>query len=182
MTELKYFNELARAMTWLGEKENTVFLGQSVGIEGTSMYGTLNGVLMDKRHEIPVIENTQMGMSIGMALDGKTVPISIFPRMDFLTCGMDQLCNHLDKIIDYSNGEYKPKVIIRVGIGSVRPLHPQAQHCNDYSDAFAMMLKNVEVIKLHEPDDIFPAYERAYLREDGKSTILVEFSDFLNER
>src|SRR3990167_2867711 len=167
MTELRYFNELIRTMTWLGEKENTVFMGQSCVVEGTSMFATLRSVPMDKRHEMPIIENTQMGMSIGMALDGKTVPISIFPRMDFLICGMDQLCNHLDKIIDYSNGEYKPKVIIRVGICSVRPLHPQAQHCNNYSEGFRHILTNVEIIELHEPEDIFPAYQKAYERNDG---------------
>jgi len=182
MAELRYFNELVRAMTWLGEKENTVFLGQSCAIEGTSMYATLKDVSLDKRIELPIMEDSQMGMSIGMALDGKTIPITIFPRFDFAVCASNMILNHLDKIIDYSNGEYKPKVITRVGIGSIRPLDPQAQHRNNYSDGFKLMLKNIEVIELLEPDDIFPAYERAYLREDGKSTIIVEISDFYNEK
>ena len=77
MAELRYFNELVRAMTWLGEKENTVFLGQSCAIEGTSMYATLKDVSLDKRIELPIMEDSQMGMSIGMALDGKTIPITI---------------------------------------------------------------------------------------------------------
>ena len=40
------------------------------------------------------------------------------------------------------------------------------------------MLKNVEVIELLEPNEIFPAYEKALNREDGLSTILVEHADF----
>jgi hypothetical protein len=44
------------------------------------------------------------------------------------------------------------------------------------------MLKNVEVIRLDESKDIFPAYEKALNRTDGKSTILVEWGDFYNEK
>ena len=42
--------------------------------------------------------------------------------------------------------------------------------------------KYIEVIKLNEPEDIFPAYEKAYNRTDGKSTLIVEISDFLGEK
>mgnify|MGYP001389941224 CR=1 FL=1 len=44
------------------------------------------------------------------------------------------------------------------------------------------MLENIEVIRLEEPEDIFPAYLRAYNRTDGKSTILVEYGDYYNEK
>ena len=44
------------------------------------------------------------------------------------------------------------------------------------------MLKNVEVIRLEEPEEVYPAYEKARTREDGKSTILVEYGDFYNEK
>ena len=30
--------------------------------------------------------------------------------------------------------------------------------------------------------DIFPAYEKALNRDDGKSTLLVEFGDYYNEK
>jgi hypothetical protein len=40
------------------------------------------------------------------------------------------------------------------------------------------MLQNIEVIQLDEPEDIMPAYEKALMREDGVSTILVEFADY----
>ena len=76
----------------------------------------------------------------------------------------------------------KTKIIIRVGVGSVRPLHPHFQHCNDYTEGFQKILRNIEVIKLEEPEQIFESYQKAYNRQDGKSTILVEVSDYLNEK
>ena len=33
-----------------------------------------------------------------------------------------------------------------------------------------------------EAKDILPAYEKALKREDGKSTILVEYGDYYNEK
>ena len=44
------------------------------------------------------------------------------------------------------------------------------------------MLHNVEVIRLEEPEEVFPAYEKARNRNDGKSTILVEYGDYYNEK
>ena len=63
-----------------------------------------------------------------------------------------------------------------------RPLFPGYQHIGNMSSAFREMLSSVEIIELFEPEDIFPAYKKAFEREDGKSTILVEFQDFYNEK
>ncbi|KKL80096.1 hypothetical protein LCGC14_2008200, partial [marine sediment metagenome] len=93
---MNYVEELTSAMTWLGEQPDTVFIGQSVAYPGNSLYGTLKGVSGEKKLELPVAEEMQMGMSIGMAMTGKVV-ISIFPRMDFLLLALNQLVNHLDK-------------------------------------------------------------------------------------
>ena len=122
-----------------------------------------------------------MGLTIGLALDG-AVPISIFPRWNFLLLAMNQLVNHLDRMPQISNNGYVPKVIIRTGIGSERPLHPQYQHVGDFTDAFRLMLDNIDVIRLHEPEEIFTAYKKAYERSDGRSTLLVEYSDYYNEK
>ena len=122
-----------------------------------------------------------MGTSIGMALNG-FIPISIYPRWNFLILSLNQILNHLDKIENISNGGYKPKVLIRTSVGSERPLHPQDQHVGDFSDAFRMILKNIDVVQLKEPQDVFNAYKNAYEREDGKSTILVEYGDFYSEK
>jgi pyruvate/2-oxoglutarate/acetoin dehydrogenase E1 component len=176
---MKYKSELSRAMKWLGEKQDTIFIGQAVAYKGTGMTDTLVDVHTDKLFELPVCEDLQMGMSIGMALN-KTVPISIFPRWNFFLLATNQLVNHLDKIALMSDNQYNPKVIIRVGIGSERPLHPQYQHVGDYTDAFKLMCPRIKIIRLDEPEQIFESYVKAY--ESESSTILVEWGDYYNEK
>jgi pyruvate/2-oxoglutarate/acetoin dehydrogenase E1 component len=168
-------------MTWLGEQENTLFLGQAVAYPGTGMTNTLSEVSKGKLIEMPVNEDMQMGISLGMALNS-TVPISIYPRWNFLILAANQLVNHLDKAKIMSNGGYTPKVIIRVGIGSQRPLHPQHQHIADFTSGFRAMCDTVDIIRLEEPHQIFESYQYAYNRTDGRSTILVEYGDYYNEK
>tara|TARA_B100001123_G_scaffold385298_1_gene458762 strand:- start:272 stop:634 length:363 start_codon:yes stop_codon:yes gene_type:complete len=120
-------------------------------------------------------------MTNGFALNGQ-IPVSIFPRWNFLLLAINQLVNHLDKIKIMSNGGYITNAIIRTSIGSKRPLHPQHQHVGDFSDAVQKMCTNIEIIKLEEAKDIFPAYEKALNRKDGKSSIVVEYGDYYNEK
>lgn len=178
---MRYFNEIKKSMEWLAEKPETCFIGQAVEYPGTAMTNTLSGIAKDKLIEMPVTEEMQMGISIGMAING-TIPVSIYPRWNFLLLATNQLVNHLDKIPIFSNGAFKPKVIIRTSIGSERPINPQIQHTGDYSEAFKLMLINIDVLVLHEPEQIFSAYKKAYLRNDGRSTILVEYGDYYNEK
>jgi len=177
----KYFDELERTMRWLGEQPDTMFLGQAVEYKGTAMTNTLTNVPREKLLEMPVDEEMQMGITNGLAVAG-TVPISIYPRWNFLLLTMNQLINHLDRMPEFSHGEYIPKVIIRTGIGSERPLNPQAQHVGDFTDGMRLILNNIEIIRLEEPSDVFPAYYKAYNRTDGKSTIVVEYGDYYGEK
>jgi len=87
---MKYFDELKRAMTWLGQKDNTMFLGQAVEYAGTAMTNTLKDVDRAKLLEMPVTEDMQMGMSIGLSLKG-LIPISIYPRWNFLLLATNQI-------------------------------------------------------------------------------------------
>ena len=95
---------------------------------------------------------------------------------------MNQLINHIDKFNIMTDSNKKIKLIIRTSIGSQRPLHPQFQHIGDFTDAIKSMCSDIDILKLKEPNEIYPAYEKAYLRDDGKSTILVEYGDFYNEK
>lgn len=175
---MTYFDELTRAMTWLGEQPDTYFFGQAVQYAGTGMTNTLKGVPENKKLEFPVAEEFQMGATIGLSLSN-FVPISIYPRLNFLLCAMSGLVNHLDKYPILSDGGYMTKSIIRVGIGSVIPLDPQYQHKGDFTEAIQAMCKTVKVVRLEKPEQIFPEYLAAYQR--STSTILVEVSDFLND-
>jgi pyruvate/2-oxoglutarate/acetoin dehydrogenase E1 component len=171
-----YFENLCKSMEWLSEQPDTFFLGQTCVYPGTAVSNTLKKVPLEKRWEFPVDEEMQVGMSIGMAFRG-TVPISIFPRWNFLLVGTSGLVSHLDKIADMSKNGYKSKVIIRVGIGSTSPLYPGPQHIGDFTQAFQLMCPNINVVRLDNSEMIFPTYQEAYLRKDGKSTILVEWAD-----
>ena len=178
---MKYFDELKRSMEYLAKEEKTVFIGQAVEAPGTAMSNTLKDIDKKKLIEFPIAEEMQMGVTNGLALNGN-IPISIFPRWNFFLLAINQLVNHLDKLNRMSNNKFKSKVIIRTGIGSQRPLHPQFQHIGDFTDAVKKMCSTVEVIKLNEPKDIFPSYEKALNRSDGNSTILVEYGDYYNEK
>ena len=178
---MKYADELTKAMDFLAKDPKTIFLGQAVEYPGTAMTNTLKNVPKNKLIEIPVAEEMQLGISNGLALNNY-IPISIFPRWNFLLLATNQLINHLDKFEVMSQGLFKTKVIIRTSIGSQRPLHPQHQHVGDFTEAFKKVLSTVDIIRLEEPKDVIPAYEKALERDDGKSTILVEYGDYYNEK
>ena len=165
-----YSKELTKAMVWLGQQPDTIFIGQQVCYPGNAMFKTLEGVPIEKRIELPVAEEMQMGISLGMALTGKTV-ISIYPRFDFLLLAVNQLVNHLDKLADFTHGQYHARVIIRVGIGSTKPMYPGVQHCGDYTEAFRKLVK-MPVAKIHFPGQVFETYRHAY--QGCGSSLIVE--------
>jgi pyruvate/2-oxoglutarate/acetoin dehydrogenase E1 component len=167
-------------MAYLGELPETVFLGQAVAVPGTAISGTLAGVDQSKLLELPVEEDFQLGVSIGLAMAGK-LPISIFPRWNFLILAANQIVNHLDKLGEMT-ASTPPKVIIRTSIGSERPMNPGPQHTGDFSEAFRLLAPHVEIIRLDEPDSIFAAYQVAASRTDGVSTLLVEWGDYYGEK
>lgn len=178
---MKYFEELKKAMSLLAEHDKTIFIGQAVKYAGTGLYDTLTHIPDEKKIEFPVAEYLQSGVVNGMAIQGM-IPVSIMPRWNFLLMGTDQIINHLDKFMLLSDGRCTPKAIIRVAVGSERPVDPQDQHKGNFAAAFRMMCKTIDIIELHEPEDIVPAYELALNRTDGKSTILVEFGDYSKEK
>lgn len=178
---MRYFEELKKSMEYLAKNNKTVFLGQAVAVPGTAMFNTLKDIDKKKVIELPVAEEMQMGISIGMLMKG-FVPISIYPRWNFMLLAINQLVNHLDKLNEMTNNYYHSKAIIRTSIGSKRPLDPQSQHIGDFTLPIRKMAKNIEVVKLQHPKDIFPSYKKAIDRKDNVSTILVEYGDYYNEK
>lgn len=163
---VSYKGALAAAMEELAQDPRVVFIGQGVRDPGTFMSTTLMGVPLEQRIEFPVAEEMQLGASIGMALDG-LIPVSIFPRWNFLVLAANQLVNHLDKM--------RQHIIVRVGVGSTKPLDPGPQHKGDFTDAFRLMMPNTHIERLDHGEQIIPAY-RAALERDGPS-VLVEIAD-----
>ena len=177
----KYQDELSKSMKMLAQDNRVIFLGQAVAVAGTAMRNTLLDIESNKLLELPVEEDFQMGVANGFALAG-FVPVSIFPRWNFLLLATNQIVNHLDKLGEISRRNVPPKVIIRTGIGSEFPLNPGPQHTGDFTVAFKNLCKNINVVRLDHADQIYPEYQQALSRQDGISTLLVEWGDKYNEQ
>ncbi len=178
---LKYKNELIRSMKYLSKNKKVIFLGQSVSYSGNAIFNTLSGINKNKKIELPVFEEAQMGISTGLALQGY-IPVTCYPRFDFLILAMNQLVNHLDKIRFLSNETFRPRVIIRTSVGSKKPLNGGVQHTQDYSNIFKKILTEVNVVVLKESNKIFNEYKKALNRKDSKSTLIIENGDFYNSK
>lgn len=174
---MNYAEELKKAMLYLSEQPDTIFIGQSMEYGGIAMASSFDMIPADKKMEMPVAENLQMGISTGLALTGH-VPVSVYPRWNFLLLAADQLVNHLDKLSEMTRGKYNPKVIIRVAVGVKSPIDPQEQHVGDFTEGFKSILRNINVVKLNNAEDIMREYKKAYTSEDGVSTVLVEEHQF----
>lgn len=169
-----YSNELKAAMNLLAKDSRTVFLGQAVAFPGHNLSKTLIDVPSEKRIEMPVAEELQMGITIGLSLEGY-IPISIYPRMDFLLLALNQLVNHLDKIPILTNYKTIPITIIRVAVGGKTPLYPGVQHCQNYENELRTMCRNIDVVSLTNSAMIVDEYKKAL--NSNRSTILVEYGD-----
>ena len=177
---MKYFDEIKKSMEYLAKNKDTVFLGQAVRVPGTAMFNTLRDIDKKKKIELPVAEEMQMGMSLGMALEGY-LPVTIYPRWNFLLLATNQLVNHLDKISEISNNKINPQIIIRTAVGSVRPLDPQSQHRGDFSKAFKQMCNNIDIYKITKANEVFKTYKKV-LKNKKRISLVVEIADFYNEK
>jgi pyruvate/2-oxoglutarate/acetoin dehydrogenase E1 component len=169
-----YKDALTNAMTNIAELSNSVFIGQQIIYQGNPMSTTLNGVPKEKMIELPVMEESQMGMSLGMAMAGNFV-VTFYPRWDFIICATNQLVNHVDKIGLMSDGKWKPNMIIRLGKGSDKPLDPGHQHKGNYLNEFKSMCPNIQFWDLTTPSGIDLAY--SYAIQKGGIHCLVEYPE-----
>lgn len=169
-----YKDALTKSMDFLGEQQDTVFIGQQVLWHGNPMSTTIGNVPKDKIIELPVMEESQMGMSLGMAMAGNFV-ITFYPRWDFLICATNQLVNHVDKISLMSRGTWNPNMIIRLGKGSDKPLDPGHQHRGNYLEEFKSLCPNINFWDLKNPSRIEPTYRSAY--EKGGIHVIVEYPE-----
>ena len=167
-----YKGSLINAMTYLGNKDNTIFIGQQIVYAGNPMSTTLINVSKDKMIEVPVMEETQMGMSLGIAMTGKTV-ISFYPRWDFILSATNQLVNHVDKYT-LMTGK-KANILIRLGKGSDKPLDPGHQHKGNYVNEFKSLCPNIKFHDLINYSSIVDSYISAY--EEGGVHVLIEYPE-----
>ena len=155
---MTYKETLSNIMTEMSKDQNTIFIGQQIVYRGNPMSTTLDDVPKDKMVEVPVMEETQMGMSLGLAMTGKRV-ITFYPRWDFLISATNQLVNHVDKYTLMTGKDIH--MIIRVGKGSDKPLDPGHQHKGNYIEEFRGMLKTVKVFDCKDVKSLNESYNYA---------------------
>ena len=132
-----YFKEIKKSMSFISKRKNSIFLGQSVAVPGNLLFKSLKHINKSKKLELPVFEETQMGMAIGMSLNG-FLPITCYPRYDFFILSLNQT----------SSGNFKPFVLIRVLVGSKKPIDAGPQHSQNYSSALKKMITQIKLVDL----------------------------------
>lgn len=174
-----YLQNIIKSMKMLASNKKTIFLGQSVTYPGSLIYETLKSIPKNKKIELPVLEEVQMGMSIGLALEGY-IPITCYPRFDFLILALNQLINHADKIDHLTNDEFKSKIIVRTLIGATKPLDAGPQHTQDYTEGLKKMLRFTKVIKLEKNSNILNLYKSSLTDKKNKIFLFIEDSNLYN--
>jgi pyruvate/2-oxoglutarate/acetoin dehydrogenase E1 component len=169
-----YKDALSEMMKELGSRSNTIFIGQGVVDGGHGMFSTFGDVHASKKVELPVTEELQMGMTLGLAMSGH-FPISCYPRMNFLLLAMNQLVNHMDTFPLMSQHNWPISAIVRVAIGSDTPMNPGHQHLGDFTRSFKAMCDHVAVHRLDTTSDVYKYYEQAMTR--GGAWLLIEHSN-----
>ena len=171
---MNYTNEIIKSMQMLSKNPKTIFLGQSVEVPGNLLFKSLKRAPLKKKLELPVFEETQMGMAIGLSLNG-FIPVTCYPRFDFFILSMNQTINHLDKLNQISSNEFDPFVIIRVLVGGKIGIDAGPQHTGNYTAAMRKMLKFLKVVELKNSNQIYKSYKKCITNKE--STLFVEYSD-----
>lgn len=167
-----YKDALTSIMIELGNEDNTIFIGQQIIYPGNPMSTTLTHVDADKMVEVPVMEESQLGMSLGLAMTGLKV-ITFYPRWDFILLATNQLVNHVDKF-KLMTGQ-TIHLIIRLGKGSDKPLDPGHQHKGNYFKEFSSMCPNCRFYDLTTVEKIKQSY--AIAKNEPGIHILVEYPE-----
>ncbi len=174
-----YKLSLTEAMNDIAKIDSSFFIGQGVIDGGHGMSPTLEQINDKKKIELPVFEELQTGIALGLAMDDCFV-VSVYPRFDFFILGLNQLVNHADKIIEMSDNKFSPNIIFRVAVGAKTPLDAGPQHTQNHCLAIKAMLSKIKVIELKKGSNPYLEYRKA-IQEKG-IFVIVEHYDLYGEK
>lgn len=175
---ITYKEKLTECTTRLVQEYGYYIIGQGVIDGGHGMSSTIDSALFENCIELPVFEETQTGIALGMGLAGINV-ISIYPRFDFFISGLSQLINHSDKAYSMSGGKFRPNIIFRVGVGAKVPLDAGPQHTNNYTKQMREMLTNVSVHELSKGSNPQKVFDQ--INVDGGIHLVVEHYEYYGD-
>lgn len=167
---MNYLEEVDKGMQLLANSES-IIIGQAVNYKGHCL--TRQAAFWPDTHrvEMPVAEDFQTGFALGMAIDGHRV-VSIYPRMNFVVCAMNQILNHLDKWEAMRGGQLN--IVLKGVVGSAYPLNPGHQHQANWAEQVKGMCSSIKVHELLYPHQVMPVYEEANI---GGVHLVVEHGD-----
>jgi pyruvate/2-oxoglutarate/acetoin dehydrogenase E1 component len=171
---MKYIEEIDRGMKLLADN-NTVIIGQAVRYKGHAITRQAAFWEESKRIELPVAEEMQTGIALGMSINGDKI-VSIYPRMNFLICAANQILNHLDKWELMGGGI--PHIILKAVIGSEYPLDPGHQHKANWASEISNMCDKINVFNLIYAHQVYPAYD--FCINNKGVHLIIEHGDLYN--
>ena len=159
-SELSFNEAVTKAMTTLGEKEDTIFLGYNVGSKFGNAMGNFKYVEDKKKIETPVAENLMSSLGMGLSMEGFR-PIVYFERHDFMMVAMDSLVNHVSQIDRISHSEFKAPVIFRTVVADEGPFYSGPTHSQNFTEIFRNIF-SFPVLEPETPEEVLKYYEYAY--------------------
>ena len=155
------FNEaVTQAMTELGKKEDTIFIGYNVGSNFGNAMGNFKNIEDSKKIETPVAENLMSSLAMGLALE-EYKPIVYYERHDFMMVAMDSLVNHVSQIERISHQDFKTPIIFRTVVADEGPFYSGPTHSQDFTNIFRQIL-SFPVLEPQTPEEVLEYYDYAY--------------------
>ena len=130
---LTYKDAVTQAMTEMGERKETIFIGYSL-VPGDAM-GTLKNVPDDQKLETPIAENLMVGLAMGMCMEGFR-PVVYFERHDFMLVAADAIGNHLDKVQRISHGRFHFPVVLKTVVDDGGLFYSGPTHSQNFTNVF----------------------------------------------
>ncbi|MBW1699745.1 MAG: alpha-ketoacid dehydrogenase subunit beta [Deltaproteobacteria bacterium] len=144
---------LAEALHEEMRRDDTVFiLGEDLVAHG-GIFGQFKGIpenFPERILDTPISETCIAGCGVGAALAGMR-PVVDFHFSDFVTCGMDELCNQAAKIRYMSGGQVKLPVVFWCPDGA--GLRGAAHHSQSL-EAWFVHTPGLKVVVPSEPADV----------------------------
>jgi len=155
---------LAEALIEEMQRDETVFiLGEDL-VAHAGIFGQFQGIperFPDRIIDTPISEACIAGCGVGSAMTGMR-PIVDFHFSDFVTCGMDELCNQAAKIRYMFGGQVKLPMVVWCPDGA--GLRAAAQHSQSL-EAWFVHTPGLKVVVPSEPADV-KGLIKAAIRDD----------------
>jgi acetoin:2,6-dichlorophenolindophenol oxidoreductase subunit beta len=155
---------LAEALDEEMSRDDTVFiLGEDLVVHG-GIFGQFKGLpekFPGRILDTPISESCITGCGVGAALTGMR-PVVDFHFSDFVTCGMDEICNQTAKIRYMFGGQVNLPVVFWCPDGA--GIRAAAQHSQSL-EAWFVHMPGLKVVVPSEPADV-KGLIKAAIRDD----------------